>query len=60
MKVFNIHKTRGTCKFVHIEADYVIFDAGVAAFYAGDCLVMAYSPWAWKTVHEEVIDDKSS
>ncbi len=54
MSRFVVHKTRGTVKIVTIEAELVEFEpGGTLAFWIKQHLVMAYSPWAWKTVYQE-------
>lgn len=53
LKTYRVHKSRGTCKIVNVEATHVRFRGGVAMFYRGQTLVMAYAPWAWKSISEE-------
>ncbi len=54
MTIFRIHKTRGTCKIVNVEADRLCFEpSGVLSFWASGHLVMSYAPWAWKTACED-------
>lgn len=53
MRSWRVHKTRGTCKIVVVEADLVEFRDGCLIFLTMDNrVVMAYAPWAWKTVWE--------
>lgn len=56
---FRVHKTRGTCKIVYVECHQIEFhQSGALLFWRNTgnlerTLVMAYAPWAWKTVSEE-------
>lgn len=60
IRTFRVHKTRGTCKIVHVECHKVeIHQSGALLFWRNTgnlnmTLVMAYAPWAWKTVSEDV------
>jgi hypothetical protein len=53
MRTFRIHKTRGSSKIVLVRAMSIRFEtSGALTFWQGKKLVMAYAPWAWKTVSE--------
>lgn len=64
MRRWRVHKTTGTSRVVVVEADHYRIEAGCLLFRresAGGTLpvVMAYSPWAWKSFSEEIDDDQS-
>lgn len=52
-RLFKVHKARGTCKVVNVEAESCNIEYGCLVFRNGKTLVMSYAAWAWKTCHEE-------